>query len=180
MPQITVNPNLAEAPDFTLDIYAIARDAIVAYHNITAEAAVKHLKAAWTTDNDARKLAWEQQELADREELAQREQEDKDQHRNEELRPNEQNKTRELEKKKPKLLPNFRTADWDNFHDKLSLKLNEMAPLEEIPDKDTFTKTARGLTKTMQATIDEHIKLNKPCPHSKQWWNSDLGLKKRR
>ncbi|KDR72390.1 hypothetical protein GALMADRAFT_253193, partial [Galerina marginata CBS 339.88] len=103
MPRITANPNLAEAPDFTLDVYAIARDAIVAHHNITAEAAVERLKAAWTTDNDAKKLAWQQQELADREAAAQREQEEEDQHRNEEPQRNEQNETRETEKKKPKL-----------------------------------------------------------------------------
>lgn len=99
MPRITANPNLAEAPDFMLNAYAIARDAIAGQHNITTEAAVERLKAAWTTDNDAKKLAWQQQELAD---TAQREQEEA-QCQNEELQRNVQNETREAEKKKPKL-----------------------------------------------------------------------------
>jgi len=103
-PRITVNPNLAEAPDFTLEVYAIARNAISAQHNITAEEAADRLKEAWTNDNDAKKQAWEQQELADREEATRRAQEEEDQHRNEELQRNDQNETRvEPEKKKPKL-----------------------------------------------------------------------------
>jgi len=103
MPRITLNPNLAEAPDFTLEVYAIAHDAIAAQHNITAEAAVERLKEAWTADNNAKKQAWEQQELADREEEALRAQEEEDQRRNAENRPDDQTQTRELEKKKPKL-----------------------------------------------------------------------------
>src|SRR4051812_7957720 len=91
MPRITVNPNLAEVPDFTLEVYAIARDAIAAQHNITTEAAAECLKEAWNTDNDAKKQAWEQQELADCEEASRRAQEKEDQRRNEELQYNEQN-----------------------------------------------------------------------------------------
>ena len=64
-PQLTVNPNLAEAPDFTLEVYAIACDVIAAQLNITTEAAAECLKTAWTADNEAKKQVWEQQELAD-------------------------------------------------------------------------------------------------------------------
>jgi hypothetical protein len=103
MPRITINPNLAEAPDFTLEVYTIARDAIAAQLNITTEAAAERLKEAWTADNEAKKQAWEQQELADNEEAALRAQELEDQRRNEENQRNEQNETREIEKKKPKL-----------------------------------------------------------------------------
>jgi hypothetical protein len=103
MPRITVNPNLLEAPDFTLEVYAIARDAIAAQHNITAEAAAERLKEAWTTDNDAKKLAWEQQELADREEAEQRTRERQQPPQDDEPRQDEQNESREVEKKKPKL-----------------------------------------------------------------------------
>jgi len=101
MPRITVNPNLVEAPDFTLEVYTVARDAIAAQHSISVEAAAECLNEAWTADNNIKKQAWEQQELADREEAAQRAQEEEQQH--EELQRIEQNETRELEKKKPKL-----------------------------------------------------------------------------
>ncbi|KAF8877728.1 hypothetical protein CPB84DRAFT_1752062 [Gymnopilus junonius] len=70
--------------------------------NITAEQAAECLKEAWTADNDMKKVAWEEQELADHDEAAQRAEEE-DQHQNEELQHNEQNETREPEKKKPKL-----------------------------------------------------------------------------
>ena len=103
MPRLTVNPNLAEAPDFILKVYAIAHDVNAVQLNITTEAAAEHLKTAWTTDNEAKKQAWEQQELADWEEAAQRTQEEENQHQNEEPRHNDQNETREVEKKKPKL-----------------------------------------------------------------------------
>lgn len=106
MPQITLNSNLVEAPDFTLDAYAIACDAIAAQHNITQEDAAECLKAAWTVDNDAKKQAWEQQELADNKEAIQRAQEEEDQHQMEALQHNAANmqtETRETEKKKPKL-----------------------------------------------------------------------------
>ncbi|KAF8902742.1 hypothetical protein CPB84DRAFT_1746483 [Gymnopilus junonius] len=102
MPRITVNPNLVEAPDFTLEVYAIARNVITTQLNITAVEAAERLKEAWTADNDVKKLAWDEQELADCEEAAQRAQEE-DQQRNEELQRNEQNETREPKKKKPKL-----------------------------------------------------------------------------
>ena len=46
MPRLTVNPNLAEAPDFTLEVYAIACNVIAVQLNITTEAAAKHLKTA--------------------------------------------------------------------------------------------------------------------------------------
>ena len=101
MPRITVNPNLTEAPDFTLMVYAIAPDAIAAQHQITAEAAVECLNEAWTTDNNAKKLAWEEQELADHEEVVQRAWEQDQRIR--EPQCDEQNKAREPEKKKPKL-----------------------------------------------------------------------------
>ena len=67
MPRITVNPNLAEAPDFTLEVYTVACDAIAAQHGISAEAAAERLNEAWTADNNIKKQAWEQQELADHE-----------------------------------------------------------------------------------------------------------------
>jgi len=102
MPRITVNPNLAEAPDFTLEVYAVARDAIATQHHISPEEAAERLNEAWTADNNTKKQAWEQQELADRDEAAQRAQEE-DQQRNKECQCNEQNETRELKKKKPKL-----------------------------------------------------------------------------
>ena len=95
MPWLTVNPNLAEAPDFTLEVYAIACDAIGVQLNITTEAAAERLKTAWTTNNEAKKQAWEQQELADQEEAAQRAQEEENQRQNEEPRHNDQNETRE-------------------------------------------------------------------------------------
>ena len=53
MPRITANPNLAEAPDFTIEVYAIARNAIAAAQNITPEQAAETLKAAWTADREA-------------------------------------------------------------------------------------------------------------------------------
>ena len=103
MPQLTVNPNLAEAPNFTLEVYAIVHDVIAVQLNITTEAAAEHLKTAWTTDNEAKKQAWEQQELADWEEAAQRAQEEENQCQNEEPQHNDQNETREVKSKKPKL-----------------------------------------------------------------------------
>ena len=101
MPRITVNPNLTEAPDFTLKVYAIARDAIAAQHQITAEEAAECLNEAWTTDNNAKKLAWEEQELADHEEAVQRAWEEEQ--RIGEPQRDEQNEAREPKKKKPKL-----------------------------------------------------------------------------
>ena len=71
--------------------------------NITTEAAAECLKTAWTADNEAKKQAWEQQELADQEEAAQRAQEEENQCQDEEPQHNNQNETREVEKKKPKL-----------------------------------------------------------------------------
>jgi len=31
-----------------------------------------------------------------------------------------------------------------------------------------------NLTTAIQATIQEKVKLNKPCPHSKGWWNGNF------
>jgi len=43
-----------------------------------------------------------------------------------------------------------------------------------IKSAEELQQAASDLTTTIQTTIQEKVKLSKPCPHSKRWWNSDL------
>jgi len=43
-----------------------------------------------------------------------------------------------------------------------------------IESAEELQQVASDLTTAIQTTIQEKVKLNKPCPHSKRWWNSDL------
>ena len=49
-----------------------------------------------------------------------------------------------------------------------------------IDTSEQLQQAAENLTSVYQMTIQERIPINRPCPHSKRWWNSDLrSLKKR-
>jgi len=57
--------------------------------------------------------------------------------------------------------------------------LLRVLPPDEITDKEIFSTLAEGLTTAIQQTIKAKIKLNKPSPHSKRWWKSNLEKMKR-
>jgi hypothetical protein len=65
-------------------------------------------------------------------------------------------------------------AEWVEVRKDLEQRLTMFPPPSDIADKDTLNALAEGLTTAMQQTIKSKIKLNKPSPHSKRWWNSDL------
>jgi hypothetical protein len=51
---------------------------------------------------------------------------------------------------------------------------------ERIFTEEALQSMARDLTTALQKTIKEQIQVNKPCPHSKQWWNGDLQVLKKK
>ncbi|KAF9480705.1 hypothetical protein BDN70DRAFT_773884, partial [Pholiota conissans] len=69
---------------------------------------------------------------------------------------------------------NFRMADWEAFCEDLSTRVLEMPEPAEITTKEELQEAAAALTNAMQETIKATIKVNKPCPNSKRWWNMEL------
>ena len=69
---------------------------------------------------------------------------------------------------------NFREVDWDNFRQKLKLKLNAIPESPAIRGPDDLAQVTSLLTTIIQNTILEEIPKTKPRPDSKRWWNGDL------
>ncbi|KAJ3492820.1 hypothetical protein NLJ89_g11157 [Agrocybe chaxingu] len=69
---------------------------------------------------------------------------------------------------------NFRMADWDAFRKELTQRLGEAPEPTDLLTDDDLQAAAETLTNVLQQTIKTTIKVNKPCPHTKRWWNSDL------
>ena len=84
------------------------------------------------------------------------------------------------ERQPPKLSQNFRVTDWDMFRKDLQKRLEEIPDPTLIYDADTLHNAVNSLTNSLQGSIEAVVKLNKPCPHSKRWWNSDLEKLKKR
>jgi hypothetical protein len=80
---------------------------------------------------------------------------------------------------KNKESPNFRAVDWKEFNEKLAVELTNIDPPQPITTKEQLSDAIAGLTKAIQSTIRAKVPVNRPCPHSKRWWNSDLKDAKR-
>jgi len=69
---------------------------------------------------------------------------------------------------------NFREVDWDAFQNRLQENLEDIPLPTHIRMLENLQQAAADLTTVLQKTIQDKVKLNKPCPHSKRWWNRDL------
>lgn len=71
---------------------------------------------------------------------------------------------------------NFRATDWNEFLEDLEKRICDPsfpAP-ETITTPEKFQEIVSALTNVLQETIRTKAKVNKPCPHSKRWWNNSL------
>ncbi|KAH7910923.1 hypothetical protein BJ138DRAFT_993570, partial [Hygrophoropsis aurantiaca] len=73
MPRITQDPNLAQCPDFTSDVYRDLR-AVFVNATTTDDQVAERQKQFWTTTNERDKLAWQEQINADNEARIQQQQ----------------------------------------------------------------------------------------------------------
>jgi hypothetical protein len=69
--------------------------------------------------------------------------------------------------------------DGKEFNERLEQELTKFGPPRTIATEDQFHETIIGLTKAIRDTIEEKFPTNKPCPHSKRWWNLDLKTMKK-
>ncbi|KAF8216350.1 hypothetical protein K438DRAFT_1953303 [Mycena galopus ATCC 62051] len=112
MARVARNPELDLCPDFAGPVFQAARTAIVATAaNKTNADVVSDLTAAWQTDWDAKKIAWDQQEIADKavRDAATQAANDEATRKQAELDAEAAAEKREADKKKPKL------NDFDTF-----------------------------------------------------------------
>ncbi|KAF8141014.1 hypothetical protein K438DRAFT_1636460 [Mycena galopus ATCC 62051] len=106
MARVARNPELDLCPDFAGPVFQAARTAIVATAaNKTNADVVSDLTAAWQTDWDAKKIAWDQQEIADKavRDAATQAANDEATRKQAELDAEAAAEKREADKKKPKL-----------------------------------------------------------------------------
>ncbi|KAF9239978.1 hypothetical protein BU15DRAFT_46082 [Melanogaster broomeanus] len=66
---------------------------------------------------------------------------------------------------------NFRDIDWAKFQSTLEAKLTTILIDHPIIAQDQFHDAAEKLTAAITNTIEKHVPLSQPCPHSKRWWN---------
>ena len=69
---------------------------------------------------------------------------------------------------------NFREVDWEDFKENLMARLADIDPPHPLTTDLQFQKAAKDLTEAIQDTIRTRVKIRRPRPDSKRWWNSDL------
>jgi len=69
---------------------------------------------------------------------------------------------------------NFRMADWPAFREYLLERMTHIPEAGPITTDEELQIAADTLTTVLQETIQATVKVNKPCPHSKRWWNQEL------
>ncbi|KAF8964629.1 hypothetical protein BDZ97DRAFT_1659967, partial [Flammula alnicola] len=74
----------------------------------------------------------------------------------------------------PKPTYDFRMADWEDFRENLEIRLAEIPEPTPLLTDDLFQQAVADLTGVIQDTIRTRIKIKKPSPQSKRWWNSEL------
>ena len=78
------------------------------------------------------------------------------------------------ERIKPKPTYDFRMADWKDVLENLSIRLTEIPDPAPLRDDTSFQQAVKDLTEAIQDTVRTRVKLKKPVPQSRRWWNSDL------
>ena len=68
----------------------------------------------------------------------------------------------------------FRDTNWDDYRKNLRLKLRRLHNEPAITNEEQLNKAAEILTKALQETTKEVVKLSRPKPDAKRWWNNDL------
>jgi hypothetical protein len=74
----------------------------------------------------------------------------------------------------PKLSCDYKMVEWCEFNEKLFNELAKILPAQQITNEIQLHSTISDLTKAIQNTILDKVPMNKPCPHSKRWWNKKL------
>jgi ribonuclease HI len=69
---------------------------------------------------------------------------------------------------------NFRDVEWDSFRKRLTEKMTHLPAATAIVNEDQLREATGKLVKAIQDTIEEEVKIGRPRPESKRWWNSDL------
>ena len=69
---------------------------------------------------------------------------------------------------------NFRETDWEEFRQKLEPRLRHSLDKPIITNIEQLNTAVGNLTQALQETIQEVVKISKPRPDSKRWWNREL------
>lgn len=69
---------------------------------------------------------------------------------------------------------NIRMMDWKEVRKDLTERIQDIPEPQEITNEAQFQKAVNDLTGVLQDLIRANAPLNKPCPHSRRWWNKNL------
>jgi hypothetical protein len=68
----------------------------------------------------------------------------------------------------------FRATNWTEFTKYLSDTLSLATTPTRLTTIEEFDSALYTITSALKETIDMHVPLSKPFPHTKRWWNPDL------
>ena len=74
----------------------------------------------------------------------------------------------------PRSFRNFRATDWDDFTSHLTDILAPLPSPKRILSHTQFRTALDVLNAAISNTIEKHVPISKPLPHTKRWWNQDL------
>lgn len=69
--------------------------------------------------------------------------------------------------------------EWKDFNENLAIQLEELPDPAPLTTPVQYQEAVQGLTEALQDVIRTRVPVNKPCPQSKRWWNSDLASLKK-
>ncbi|KAF8998477.1 hypothetical protein BDZ89DRAFT_887255, partial [Hymenopellis radicata] len=69
---------------------------------------------------------------------------------------------------------NFRTVDWAKFRKTLGDRLDTLPSPRELQTKEALYAALENLNRAIDETVQDHVPMTTPCPHSKRWFNTEL------
>jgi len=75
---------------------------------------------------------------------------------------------------------NFRATDWDEFADHLNTILSHSLEPRRLDSIEEFQAAIRVVSASIKSTIETHIPMTKPLPHTKRWWTQELSNMRKR
>lgn len=75
---------------------------------------------------------------------------------------------------------NFRATDWTEFSAHLDAILSNAPEPRRLSSNEEFQAALNIISASIKSTIEIHVPMSKPLPHTKRWWTQELSNMRKR
>jgi len=75
---------------------------------------------------------------------------------------------------------NFRATNWEEFTDHLETLFSNRPDPKRLESNEEFRTALDTINDSIKSTIETHVPMSKPLPHTKRWWTQDLSSLQRK